>query len=434
MRNAGHMNWSQLLVLLCILTPASAAFAQQWGQAAPAGASSQSSPSSPTASAASQSGASQSGAQQPGGLSLKIMDVLIIAHPSMQIEFQNNDNLYSTPGNRVSDQAVVLKPALRLETRTGGNNSYSVYLNPNLGQFQQHKSDSYNDYTAGGLANLDLSTRLRARVSAEFMSGHDARGSTNNPLSAEPDRYHSLAGRGVLSYGATGARGRIDFELGQLRRTYSNNRGITAASDSTASDIGATFFWRIGPKTELLFQGKHGSVEYALTTQERDSTENRFLAGAVWEATAKTRGTFRIGMAKKEFVDAARQGGTAVTWEGQIRWSPRSYSHVDVNLIKTPAETTGGVGNFIDSTTTGMIWTHDWTRLISTAATVNYLSSAYQGIARTDNTLTYGLKATMKMRRWLSLGADYSNSARTSSDSNFDYKRNLFMLFLNATL
>jgi hypothetical protein len=38
------------------------------------------------------------------------------------------------------------------------------------------------------------------------------------------------------------------------------------------------------------------------------------------------------------------------------------------------------------------------------------------------------------MRRWLSLGGDYAHSARSSSDSNFSYQRNVFMLFLNATL
>ena len=422
------MNSSLLLALAAIMVPASTAFAQQLGQSAPTGPAGQSSPSSPGGSAASQSGASQS-----GGLSLTLMDALITAYPSVQMELQNNDNLYSTPTNRTSDQIMVLKPAVRLETKKGGN-TYSLNIGSTIGQYQQRTADNYTDYNVNGVVNLDLATRLRSRLTADYIDGHDFRGSNNNPLSAVPDRYHSLAGRGLVSYGAMGAKGRIDFELGQLRREYYNNRATTVASDSTANDIGATFYWRIGPKTELLFQGKHGTVKYALSSVDRDSSENRLLAGAVWEATAKTRGTFRIGMAKKDFKDDARGSATSVTWEGQIRWSPRTYSHVDINLLKTPAETTGGVGNFIDSTSTGAVWTHDWTSLISTAATASYLTSAYQGITRTDNTLTYGLKATYRMRRWLSFGADYSNISRVSTDSSFDYKRNLFMLFVNATL
>ena len=38
------------------------------------------------------------------------------------------------------------------------------------------------------------------------------------------------------------------------------------------------------------------------------------------------------------------------------------------------------------------------------------------------------------MRRWLSLGGDVTHSDRNSSDSNFSYQRNVFMLFLTAAL
>jgi hypothetical protein len=38
------------------------------------------------------------------------------------------------------------------------------------------------------------------------------------------------------------------------------------------------------------------------------------------------------------------------------------------------------------------------------------------------------------MRRWLSFGADYTHTFRDSNDNNFDFKRNTFMLFVNATL
>ena len=62
------------------------------------------------------------------------------------------------------------------------------------------------------------------------------------------------------------------------------------------------------------------------------------------------------------------------------------------------------------------------------------LTDAYEGAARTDRTRTYEIKATQKMRRWLSFGGDYAYSDRNSTDDNFNYRRNVFMLFLNATL
>jgi hypothetical protein len=204
--------------------------------------------------------------------------------------------------------------------------------------------------------------------------------------------------------------------------------------DRDNTDAGATFFWRIAPKTSLLLQGKHTKIDYVASSSTLDSTENRLLGGLTWEATAKTTGIFKLGMVKKSFSDGARAESTSPSWEGAIKWSPRTYSHVDFNLGRMPAETTGGLGNFIDKTTTGAVWSHQWTRQITTAASATYMTDVYKGFDRKDNTQILGLKATYAMRRWLNFGADYTYTSRDSNDNVFDFKRNAIMLFVNATL
>jgi hypothetical protein len=143
---------------------------------------------------------------------------------------------------------------------------------------------------------------------------------------------------------------------------------------------------------------------------------------------------FKLGVVKKDFSDAERPSFTGISWDGQIRWSPRTYSQVNFTLGKAPAETSGGVGNFIDRTTTGAQWTHAWSSQFSTEASTSYMTDAYKGADRTDNTHNYGLKATYKMRRWLDFGGDYAHTFRDSSDNDFDYKRNVFTLFIRAAL
>ena len=406
----------------------SAAFAQQPGQEPPARTAEETRQYTPTGTAASQSGASPT-----GGIALKLMDVLITAYPSVRLEVQHNDNLYSTPNNNTADRILVLTPALRLEARQGAN-TFSLRMSSAIGEYQNNKADNYTNTNVNALADLDLSTRLRARLMADYIDGVDPRGSNNNPISATPDHYRQTGARGVFSYGAQGAPGRLDLELGELRRNYLNNRATTTASDHVTDDLGATFYWRIGPKTSLLFQGKHTKVNYSDPSSTLDSVENALLAGATWEATAKTTGTFRIGVVKKDFEASTRDNSTTVTWAGSVRWSPRTYSHVDLGLNRSPAETTGGVGNYIDRTTTAARWTHDWTSRFTTDASATYTNEAYQGVDRTDKTQAYALRANYKMRRWLSFGADYAHTFRNSNDNNFDYKRNVFMLFLNATL
>jgi len=385
-------------------------------------------PYSPSSSAAAQEGASQS-----GGLTLQLMGMLVTVHPSVRMETRHDDNIYLSPTNRTADQMLVLTPALRLESRQGAN-TFALRMSTSIGRYQNNTADNYTTYNLNGMADFDLGTRLRANLSGDYLDGEDPRGSTNNVVSSTPDRYRQTQGRGIFSYGARGAQGRIDFELGQLRRAYYNNRATTAGSDRTVDDVGATFHWRLGPKTSLQFQGKHSRIAYDLSTSTLGSVENALLAGATWEATAKTRGTFRIGVVKKDFDDSARASSSSISWTGDVTWSPLTYSHVNLTYNRAPAETTGGVGDFIVRSLPTVKWTHEWNSRFTTAATASYATDAYQGVARTDNTQNYGFNASYKMRRWLSLGGDYAHGVRNSSDSNFSYQRNVFMLFLNATL
>jgi len=428
MRKRGHIVPAPLLALTGMAALASSVWAQQQPPGAPIGPTAPPTPYSPSAAAAAQSGPAQS-----GGITLKLMGALITVNPSLKVETKQDDNIFLSPNNRSADQILVLTPAVRLDMRQA-NNTFSLRMSTTLTQYQKSTADNNTSYNLGALANLDLGTRLRANLSADFLDSVDPRGSTNNPIESTPDHYRQVQGRGIFSYGAREAKGRIDFELGQLWRNYINNRSVTAAEDRTAGDIGATFNWRVGPKTTLLIQGKHTRIDYLLASSNLNSVENALLAGAVWEATAKTKAAFRIGMVKKDFDDTARASSTTLSWTGEATWSPRTYSHVYLSLNRSPAETTGGVGDYIDRTNTAARWTHDWSSRFTSEASAAYMTDAYQGVARTDNTQIYGLKATYKMRRWLSFGGDYTHANRSSDDSNFDYKRNVFMLFFNAAL
>ena len=71
---------------------------------------------------------------------------------------------------------------------------------------------------------------------------------------------------------------------------------------------------------------------------------------------------------------------------------------------------------------------------MSTAVTGSYVIDEYKGIARKDKLPTLGLKAAYQLRRWLDIGADYTWSRRNSDVAGNDYKKNVFMFFLSATL
>ncbi len=76
----------------------------------------------------------------------------------------------------------------------------------------------------------------------------------------------------------------------------------------------------------------------------------------------------------------------------------------------------------------GIVWTHGWSSVIATDANARFQKDKYQGFPRTDETQIYGLKATYKMRRWLTLGAEYQYTKRDSDLNIYDYDKNLWLI------
>jgi hypothetical protein len=55
-------------------------------------------------------------------------------------------------------------------------------------------------------------------------------------------------------------------------------------------------------------------------------------------------------------------------------------------------------------------------------------------LGREDKISGLGAKLTYDMRRWLILGAEYTYTERSSNQAGADYKRNLILFSLKATL
>ena len=434
MRNPGNAT-CLLLVAAGSLVLASAALAQQTGESAGSAAG--------TASTAlTLTPKERAAASRTGGIPLGPLR----AYPSLDLRLQYNDNIYSTADNKTSSMIWTLTPAIRLDALRAGGNNYGIFVNLGSGTYTNNSADNFTDFNAGAFADFDLSTRLRAGIRADTTFGHDARGSTNDAFTATPNEFRQLNTAAKVSYGAPGARGRLEFDLGNTQRHYTNNRDSAALNDRNTDNYGATFFWRVAPKTEILINGIHSKIDYSLAPGwvatngtpyvSADSTENSLLIGVKWEATAKTTGIFKIGRSTKEFADSSRAGGSNSSWEGTIRWSPLTYSVVDLTLRRGAIETSGGVGDYILDTSTAAKWNHQWSSRVSTDVIASYATNAYKGLStpRDDEIQVYGANLNYSMRRWLKAGAGYTHNVRDSDQNVFDYKSNVFMLYLTGTL
>lgn len=357
--------------------------------------------------------------------------------PGIDLAQGYDDNLFWTRNNTKSSAFTVISPYVRAEAKSGPN-KFDATLRLANGRFWDSSDDNYLDYSLIGNGDLVFDGRTGLKLRAEFRHGHDPRGSTDRADTATPDEYNHYGLDGIFRYGAPGARGRIEIDAGAFARRYTNHHATTDVSNRNTWQGGGTFFWRVMPRTEVLMQARHTRFHYTDDSSfgpSQDSGENNYYLGLKWEATAKTTGTVKVGYMTKNFDSSTRKDYSGKSWDAGVRWSPLTYSVFDLATSRRTSESTG-VGDAIVSNNYSLTWNHAWSSRVRTQALAGYRHDDFLDSSpdRADKTATFGAKVSYDFRRWLLLGAEYTHTDRNSNQSIFDYKRNLFLLTVGATL
>ncbi|MCX7180847.1 MAG: outer membrane beta-barrel protein, partial [Proteobacteria bacterium] len=233
----------------------------------------------------------------------------VVVYPEVDLTFKSNDNIYSGSGRTVPTKSAniwVLAPKVKLEAKTGPHTfdaSYGVEHGSYTGSGVS--LNNYTDQTLAANAVWVLSGRSGLKLSADYKLGHDDLGAVPGVNThANPDKWHQSSFSGMAGYGAEGAQGRVELDAGYISKRYDNftsdafGNPDNAKRDHDDTKLGATFYWRIMPKTQLLFQATQTKFDYAKGSftglggvpnwTTLDSTERKYLFGVTWEAAAKT--------------------------------------------------------------------------------------------------------------------------------------------------
>lgn len=350
--------------------------------------------------------------------------------PSLVAAAGYDDNVNLRSSNRVSSAIYVLTPGLTATTRRGPHSYYLRYLG-NYAHYSSSAVDDYDDHTVGLGAGSEWTARVRTQLRYDFNRGHDPRGSTATTIGA-PERWYTQTLRGAFTYGAKGARGNIETDLGVSEKRYLTNRGVTAAREYEQTDLGGSFLLRLQPDVYGLVQVRAARIEYRSSTS-LDSTEMRYFAGARWDATAKTQGSVKAGYMTKSFADATRGDAATYSYDVGVTWSPLTYSVLALNAVRTFSEQTSG-GNFILTDNATATWNHAWSGRVRSTVLLAVGRDVHEGLNRADDRRLVGLKANYAFRRNLRFGADLRREERSSNVPNVDYTRNLSLLTIEASL
>jgi hypothetical protein len=366
-----------------------------------------------------------------GPASVQVGSTPFFFTPYLGVAAGYDDNLFLSNANEKSSAIWVVTPGLRFDARDASK-VFMFSYNTQFGRFTQSEDDDYIDHNLMTSLDVAVAPRTYARLDYGYTRNHDPRGSTDRAIQERPDRYKLSAPGITVAHGTPGGAGRVEVYYSDASKRYLNNRTTTIGSDRDTQEFGGAFYWRVMPRTYALVDVRRTDQSYKLSTSPFSSTERRVYGGISWEATAATTGTIKVGSLKKRFEsDLPQYSSTA--WEALITWQPRTYSRFDIYTARFPTESTG-LGNFIQSDATGVVWTHSWSSIISTALNARYQKDEYQGVDRTDDVKSIGVKVGYKFRRWLTLGAEFTHTQRDSNASFFEYDKNLYLLTATASM
>src|SRR2546421_955592 len=364
---------------------------------------------------------------------------------SLAIEALDDSNIFQSSTDVQSSQIWTLAPRLLLRFEPARSRLEFGYKG-DYGWYDKSSRDDYADHALQAGAYLLMGERSGLDLVASYDETHENRGTglsvgidpASGAFPQDPDRYTDGQYLARYTYGVSHTRAFVVLEASREKFAYRNNLPLTQPFDRDESYGQATFGVRLRPKTSLELSVQARDITYdhpRASGLNLDSREYRYLLGVVWETTAVTTGSVRVGGVTKKFDDPALPDYSAPNWEVAIRWSPRTYSHFTLSTKRYLAEPVDLSGDATDSAVYSLSWTHGWSSRLASKLALSRLYWTYRFVAgeRKDRSPLYRLALTYKMRWWLRWEAGLDLDARDSPIASYNYKENIARLGARIT-
>jgi len=359
----------------------------------------------------------------------------VFVYPAASLAVGHNDNVGGSDTNETSSKVVILRPEVVAEMKRSGDR-YTLSYAGNFGRYTSSANDNFRHHDIWLAGDNYFTTRARLGWGVGYQWRSDARGSTDRVNTSDsPDEWRAPVARLVAIYGAPGARGRLELESSWMQKRYTNNRINTRTSDVDMNTVAGRFFFRVMPKTSMLFEARNTWSDYISQVSTSDNSYRKLLVGATWDMTAKTTGVIKLGRAYKDYDANNRRDPSGGTWEAGISWAPLTYSVVSLQTAQDIADSSSGANNYyIDNRSYTVNWDHKWESYVTSNINAGVVRSEYNGIVRDDTTKNYGVGFYRELGYNFRAGMNWNRTKRDSNVNGLDFKRDVFMLTLETVL
>lgn len=364
--------------------------------------------------------------------------------PTLSTGVRYDDNIYQASLNERSSWVGLVDAGAGLRYETGASGWELGYL-ASSGTYSFDSTDNYLDHFFSGRGIVQLGERQRLELDANYDKAHQDRGAGLSqgagPLLNDVDQFDRAALGATYILGRDDSPGRLELQAGYNAMEFTNNRERTRFFDTDETSASGTFFWKVFPKSSLLLELRRADINFPEDRPSEpsfSSVSDRAFVGIAWDATAKTTGSVRVGYLRKDFDSDDRDTFTAPSWEVELEWSPRSYSTITLETSRYDQETIflgpAFAGDFIDTESYSVAWTHDWSDRWATTLDLSYLDEDFANSPQAQQTGSAQFSLQYTMHRWLNWELGYRWSDRDSNVEFFNFARNQIELSVTLAL
>jgi hypothetical protein len=371
--------------------------------------------------------------------------------PAAELGASYNDNIYYVKDNSLesgfdkSDYIANLRSSVSMNSNWN-RHEFNLLGSADLGRYKDHTGENYEDYVIAADGQYDVMRRSFATGRAGYMRLHESRSSLDDRFGKDPTEYdYWYLGTG---YDHQPARFRTLFTLDFEKLDFDNVTNIfNERVDNHDRDRGRTeAILRLGyenmPNRKIFIQGAFNSVDYDQRRDDqglrRSSDGYKITAGMNFNLTHLLVGDVFAGYVEQDYDDSSYEDISDPLVGFHLTWTPTMLTTVDLNLDRTPQETTEpAAAGYLSTVFTARVG-HELRRNIILFGNIGYTDNQYEqsnapGRQKdSEDIISVGLGGEYQFSRRFYATAEYRYQERNSDISSQDYKNNQVLLNLGA--
>lgn len=361
-------------------------------------------------------------------------------YPTAAAGFSLDDNIYRAP-NPTADLLWTISPRLDLRSNWQ-NDALQIYSQFDRYSYENHATESRNDWTVGGMGRVALDQGSFVSGQAYYLDTHESRTSPDlSDLALSPTRYRRGHADGTVSsqLNAVILSADVSYDRFDYDQTKLIGGGLVDNSDRDRNvyDVTGRAAYELAPQQDVFVQFTYDNRDYDRLLDrygiDRNSDGYRIDMGEEMMLTPLVQATAYVGWLHQNYV-APLHDADGVDFNAKIDWFVTELVTAHLTAGRTIEDTTIQGASSMDVRHVAVSAEYELLRNLILEPSLGYSDSEFDGITRNDKISSAGLEGKFMVNRNFTLYASYAYQQRATNANDHDFSDNLFSLGIRGQL